>query len=88
MTLSQEKIVVSKGRSIPESSISLIIPIFNQAAKVSYSLEKIKQAIELASGNYELIVVNDGSTDDTLAILRDIAMTDQHVHIPVGCRDA
>ena len=81
MTLSPQKIVVSKGRSIPESSISLIIPIFNQAAKVSYSLEKIKQAIELASGNYELIVVNDGSTDDTLAILRDIAMTDQHVHI-------
>jgi dolichol-phosphate mannosyltransferase len=81
MTLSPQKIVVSKGRSIPESSISLIIPIFNQAAKVSYSLEKIKQAIESASSNYELIVVNDGSTDETLDILRDIAMTDQHVHI-------
>jgi dolichol-phosphate mannosyltransferase len=81
MTLSQEEIVVDKRRSIPESSISLIIPIFNQAAKISYSLKKIKQAVELAFSNYELIVVNDGSTDDTLTILKGIALTDEHVHI-------
>jgi dolichol-phosphate mannosyltransferase len=49
--------------------------------KISYSLEKIKQAVELAFSNYELIVVNDGSTDNTLTILRDAAMTDEHVHI-------
>ena len=58
MTLSPEKIVVSKRRSISESRISLIIPIFNQATKISYSLEKIKQAVEFAFSNYELIVVN------------------------------
>jgi glycosyltransferase involved in cell wall biosynthesis len=81
MTLSPEKIVVSKRRSISESRISLIIPIFNQAAKISYSLKKIKQAVEFAFSNYELIVVNDGSTDGTLTILKDIAMTDEHLHI-------
>ena len=81
MTLSPEKIVVSKRRSVSESRISLIIPIFNQGTKISYSLEKIKQAVELAFSNYELIVVNDGSTDDTLTILRDIAITDEHVHV-------
>jgi dolichol-phosphate mannosyltransferase len=73
--------VIDKRRSIPESTISLIIPIFNQAAKISYSLKKIKQAVELAFSNYELIVVNDGSTDDTLTILKGVAMTDEHVHI-------
>ena len=81
MTLAPEEIVIDKRRSIPESTISLIIPIFNQAAKISYSLKKIKQAVELAFSNYELIVVNDGSTDDTLTILKGIAMTDEHVHI-------
>ena len=59
----------------------MIIPVFNQARKVSYSVEKIKQAVELAFANYELIVVNDGSTDNTLTILKDIAMTDEHLHI-------
>jgi dolichol-phosphate mannosyltransferase len=81
MTLSPEEIVIDKRRLIPESTISLIIPIFNQAAKISYSLKKIKQAVELAFSNYELIVVNDGSTDDTLTILKGIAMTDEHVRI-------
>jgi dolichol-phosphate mannosyltransferase len=81
MTLSPETVRVSKDTSLPEASISLIIPIFNQAGKVSYSLEKIKQSVELAFSNYELIVVNDGSTDNTLTILRDIAMGDEHVHI-------
>src|SRR5215208_999376 len=81
MTLSPEEIVIDKRRSIPESTISLIIPIFNQAAKISYSLKKIKQAVELAFSNYALIVVNDGSTDDTLTILKGVAMTDEHVHV-------
>jgi dolichol-phosphate mannosyltransferase len=81
MTLSPEKIVVGKSRSISQSRISIIIPIFNQGTKIPYSLEKIKQAVELAFSNYELIVVDDGSTDGTLTILKDIAMTDEHVHI-------
>jgi dolichol-phosphate mannosyltransferase len=81
MTLSPETIVADKRISISESTISLIIPIFNQARAISYSLEKIKQAVESAFNNYELIVVNDGSTDNTLTILKEIAMADQHVRI-------
>jgi dolichol-phosphate mannosyltransferase len=64
-----------------ELGISLIVPVFNQERKVSYALEKIKQAIELAFANYELIVVNDGSTDNTLAILRGIAQIHEHIRI-------
>ncbi len=82
MTLFSEPIVASEHISPAESRISLVIPIFNQSSKISYSLEKIKQAVESAFSNYELIVVNDGSTDNTLTILKDIAMTDEeHVHI-------
>jgi dolichyl-phosphate beta-glucosyltransferase len=62
-------------------SISIIIPAFNQENKISYSLEKITQAVESAFSNYELIVVNDGSTDRTLPILRDLAFTDPHIHV-------
>ena len=64
-----------------EPSISLIVPVFNQQRKVSYSLKKIKQAVESAFSKYELIVVNDGSTDNTLAILKDIALTNEHIRI-------
>jgi glycosyltransferase involved in cell wall biosynthesis len=62
-------------------SISVIIPVFNQQNKISFSLEKIKQAVESTFGNYELIVVNDGSTDKTLTILKHIENVDQHIHV-------
>ena len=81
MTLSPETVRVSKDTSLPKARISLIIPIFNQAGKISYSVEKIRQSVELAFSDYELIVVNDGSTDNTLAILREIAITNEHVQI-------
>jgi glycosyltransferase involved in cell wall biosynthesis len=81
MTSSIEPAVGRKHISLRESRISLIIPIFNQARKISYSIEKIKQVVELSFANYELIVVNDGSTDNTLTILKDIEMTDEHVRV-------
>jgi glycosyltransferase involved in cell wall biosynthesis len=81
MTISPETVAGSKYVSFPESRISIIIPIFNQARKITYSLEKIKQAVELAFSNYELIAVNDGSTDNTLATLKDISMIDEHVRV-------
>src|SRR5688572_4089226 len=79
MTLSPE--TATRPISFLEPSLSLVIPVFNQQAKVAYSVEKIKQVVELAFSNYELIVVNDGSTDNTLAILNDIALTDEHIRV-------
>jgi dolichol-phosphate mannosyltransferase len=79
MTLSPE--IVTKNRSFPIPRISLIIPVFNQENKISFSLEKIKQAVESAFSDYELIFVNDGSTDNTLTILRDITSTDPRTRV-------
>jgi dolichol-phosphate mannosyltransferase len=62
-------------------NLSVIIPVFNQQKKITYSIKKIKQAVELWFSNYELIVVNDGSTDNTLTFLKGIALTDEHIHI-------
>ena len=81
MAMSPGTVAGSKHLSFPESTISIIIPIFNQAKKITYSLEKIRQAVELTFTNYELIVVNDGSTDDTLNTLKDIAREDEHVRV-------
>ena len=78
MDLSPE--TVTGSRSLLELSISIIVPVFNQENKISYSLEKIKQAVESAF-NYELIVVNDGSTDNTLTILKGITSIDPHIRV-------
>ena len=50
--------------------ISVIIPVYNQEKAVSTSLTRIKRILDSLSTSYELIVVNDGSRDDTLQILQ------------------
>jgi dolichol-phosphate mannosyltransferase len=64
-----------------ELSLSIIVPVFNQEKKISYSLKKIREAVKSTFSNYELIVVNDGSTDNTLTLLKSIALTDEHIRI-------
>jgi len=52
--------------------LSLVIPAYNQENEVKNCLRKIKEILDNTKLKYELIVVNDGSTDDTLKQLRDI----------------
>lgn len=49
--------------------ISLIIPVFNEEERIAKSLEKIIFFFKSNNFNYEIIVVNDGSTDNTLGEL-------------------
>ncbi len=49
--------------------ISIIIPVFNESESISYLLEEVKSVMEVNQLNYELIVVNDGSEDNTHAVL-------------------
>jgi glycosyltransferase involved in cell wall biosynthesis len=79
MTLSPEMATNNATLQVP--SISVIIPTFNQQSKLSYSITRIKQQVELYFSNYELIVVDDGSTDNTLTILKSLAVTDPHIQV-------
>jgi dolichol-phosphate mannosyltransferase len=50
--------------------VSVVIPVYNQERAISTSLARIGQVLNSLSRSYELIVVNDGSRDDTLKILQ------------------
>jgi len=59
--------------------ISLIIPAFNEEGAIRKTLEQAHKALKQCGENYEIVVVNDGSTDETDAFLR--RMTDPSVSI-------
>ncbi len=48
-----------------EFNVSIVIPAHNEAEKITGVLQKIKRILNNTSERYEIIVVNDGSTDDT-----------------------
>jgi len=59
---------------------SVVIPAYNEEAVVDLSYQRLKKSMDTL-GDYELIFVNDGSRDNTLLRLRQIAAEDNRVKV-------
>lgn len=56
--------------AIPYPAFSLIIPVYNEEQSVISTLDHLQKILNAAACEYEIVVVNDGSTDGTEQILR------------------
>ena len=54
-----------------ETEITVIIPAYNEERGIGEVIDKTKDAMENTRTNYEIIVVDDGSTDETAAIVKE-----------------
>lgn len=61
-------------------SVSVIIPAYNEENNIVEALRDATEALA-GIGEYEFIVVNDGSTDRTGEILKSLAKKDTHITI-------
>lgn len=61
---------------------SLVIPVYREESRVPDLLGQIKKVIhQITPLSYEIIIVNDGSDDDTLSILLKEAKRDPHISV-------
>ena len=51
--------------------LSVVIPAFNESARLPATLVRIKEHVERAALSHEILVVDDGSHDDTAARAQD-----------------
>ena len=56
-------------RGQPRASISLVLPAFNEAEVIEQALDEADQALSELCDDYEILVVDDGSRDDTAEIV-------------------
>lgn len=53
--------------------LSVVIPVFNEEQVIDFSLKKIFEILDKMQVKYEVIVVDDGSSDRTLEIVQNLA---------------
>jgi len=63
------------------ADISVIIPIYNEAGNISILHERVSAALDRLGRRWELVLVNDGSTDASPALLDQIAAKDTRVTV-------
>lgn len=61
--------------------ISLVIPALNEGGNIEPLYRKIIKALEVLNRSYEIIFIDDGSTDSTYAEMKKIANVDKNVKI-------
>lgn len=62
-------------------SISVVIPIFNEEENVSRLYDALQEVMPELGRPYELVLVDDGSTDSTPQKLQELSERDPHVKV-------
>ncbi|HLM01920.1 MAG TPA: glycosyltransferase, partial [Pyrinomonadaceae bacterium] len=80
MTPSQIKLSDKiKVQDAPE--VSIFLPVLNEEENLRPMHAKIRESLESLGKTAEVIYVDDGSTDRSLQILKEIAATDETVRV-------
>jgi dolichol-phosphate mannosyltransferase len=62
-----------------QKKISIVIPSFNEEGNVNVIISALHDVLKKGNYEYELIFVDDGSSDKTLSILQQMAASDSHL---------
>ena len=62
-----------------KKKVSIIVPCFNEEEALLYFYKETTKVLKTIKYDYELILVNDGSSDKTLYIMKQLAKKDKHI---------
>lgn len=61
--------------------LSIVIPAYNESARIESALERVTSCIAEQGWNAEILVVDDGSSDDTAQIVQRWMQTHPRLHL-------
>lgn len=65
----------------PQPKYSIVVPIFNEQETIPELYRRLATVLDSLDGPGELLLVNDGSYDNSLSLLRDLAQHDRRLKI-------
>jgi dolichol-phosphate mannosyltransferase len=61
--------------------LSIIIPVYNEAESLPALMGRLRPVVQLLDAEYEVIFVNDGSTDESGGILAEMSVADRRLKV-------
>ncbi|GAB4332537.1 MAG: glycosyltransferase family 2 protein [Desulfobulbaceae bacterium] len=61
--------------------VSVVIPLLNEEENIPHLYEELTRVLQGTGREYELLFVDDGSTDSSLAILERLQKEDNHIRV-------
>jgi glycosyltransferase involved in cell wall biosynthesis len=68
-------------RFMSKPSVSLVIPMYDEELNIGHAVAASRDSLERYAGDYEIIVVDDASTDRSPQIVQKLAAEDPHVRV-------
>ena len=59
--------------------MTLMVPVYNESAAIPFFYQKVKSVLEPIAGHYEIMFINDGSRDNSVAEIKDLIARDDCV---------
>jgi dolichol-phosphate mannosyltransferase len=67
--------------AVSENTFTLVVPTLNEAGNIDKLLNALTEALSATKCEYEIVVVDDGSTDGTVEQVRDWSKRDARVRL-------
>lgn len=64
-----------------KTDISVIVPMFNEQENVKYTLDRLTRALDSLPKRWEIVVVDDGSADQTKKLVEDYSRLNRWVRL-------
>ncbi|MEE2661428.1 MAG: glycosyltransferase family 2 protein [Pseudomonadota bacterium] len=64
-----------------EFFLTIIVPAFNEEEHLKTSVDEVRKALEQIEINFEIIIVDDCSTDNTFSIAQNLSQRNPHVKV-------
>jgi glycosyltransferase involved in cell wall biosynthesis len=72
---------LSRAADAPPPYVTVVLPCYNEAAHVLQELDRITAALDDSELTYELLAIDDASTDRTLAVLEGATARFPHLRV-------
>lgn len=66
---------------MPRVNICVIVSVYNEEESLPFFYPEIKKELESLNTTYQILFVNDGSSDNSFKILKDFASVDKNIKI-------